>query len=142
MSTAESACGSWPSDLSLLKVSRQEMPASTRMRVLELSTIAVFPRLPLASTETETPMLPSIHSATVETGVTLWLSGTFEQSQREPKPRGLNANETAHQLLCGPALHNKSRRFRLQIPAQTPRSVPGKAFASRSSTQLSAPTGR
>src|SRR5271154_899285 len=39
-----------------LKVSRQEIPASTRIRVDELSTIALFPRLPLASTETETPM--------------------------------------------------------------------------------------
>jgi len=39
-----------------LKVSRQEIPASTRMRVEELSTMAEFPRLPLASTETETPM--------------------------------------------------------------------------------------
>jgi hypothetical protein len=39
-----------------LKVSRQEMPASTRMRVDELCTIVLFPRLPLASTETDTPM--------------------------------------------------------------------------------------
>jgi len=41
------------------------------MRALELSTIALFPRLPLASTETETAMLRSIHLYTVETGVTL-----------------------------------------------------------------------
>ena len=39
-----------------LKVSRQEIPASTRIHVVELGTIALFPRLPLASTETETPM--------------------------------------------------------------------------------------
>jgi hypothetical protein len=38
-------------------VSRQEMPASTRIFVRELEIIVLFPRLPLASTETETPML-------------------------------------------------------------------------------------
>jgi hypothetical protein len=37
-------------------VSRQEIPASTRILVRELETIVLFPRLPLASTETETPM--------------------------------------------------------------------------------------
>jgi len=35
---------------------RQEIPASTRMRVDELSTSVLFPRLPLASTETEAPI--------------------------------------------------------------------------------------
>jgi len=35
----------------------QEMPASTRMRVRVLATNAQFPRLPLASIETVTPML-------------------------------------------------------------------------------------
>ena len=39
-----------------LKVSRQEMPASTRMRVEELATSAQLPRLPEASIETLTPM--------------------------------------------------------------------------------------
>ena len=39
-----------------LTVSRQEIPASTRIFVRELETMALFPRLPLASTETETPM--------------------------------------------------------------------------------------
>jgi hypothetical protein len=39
-----------------LKVSRQEIPASTRIRVDELCTIVLFPRLPLASTETDTAM--------------------------------------------------------------------------------------
>jgi hypothetical protein len=39
-----------------LKVSRQEIPASTRILVDELRTIVLFPRLPLASTETDTPM--------------------------------------------------------------------------------------
>src|SRR5262249_12529478 len=48
--------GSRPIDFSRLKISRQEIPASTRIRALELSTRAAFPRLPLASTETETPM--------------------------------------------------------------------------------------
>jgi hypothetical protein len=37
-------------------VSRQEMPASTRIFVPELETIVLFPRLPLASTDTETAM--------------------------------------------------------------------------------------
>ena len=53
---AEISRGSRPKDLSRLKVSRQEIPASTRIRALELSTIAQFPRLPLASIETQTPM--------------------------------------------------------------------------------------
>jgi hypothetical protein len=39
-----------------LTVSRQEIPASTRIFARELATMALFPRLPLASTETETPM--------------------------------------------------------------------------------------
>ena len=39
-----------------LTVSRQEIPASTRIFVRELETIALFPRLPLASTDNETPM--------------------------------------------------------------------------------------
>jgi len=51
------------------------------MRALELSTIALFPRLPLASTETETAMLRSIHLYTVETGVTLQLSCYFRERQ-------------------------------------------------------------
>jgi hypothetical protein len=37
-------------------VSRQEIPASTRILVRELETMVLFPRLPLANTETETPM--------------------------------------------------------------------------------------
>src|SRR5947208_8739220 len=56
MRIAEISRGSRPSDLRRLKVSRQEIPASTRIRALELSTIAQFPRLPLASIETQTPM--------------------------------------------------------------------------------------
>jgi hypothetical protein len=39
-----------------LTVSRQEIPASTRILVREVETIVLFPRLPLASTETETPI--------------------------------------------------------------------------------------
>jgi hypothetical protein len=37
-------------------VSRQEIPASTKILVRELAIIVLFPRLPLASTETETPI--------------------------------------------------------------------------------------
>ena len=51
-----SECGSSPASFMRLKVSRQEMPASTRILVDELRTIMLFPRLPLASTETDTPM--------------------------------------------------------------------------------------
>src|SRR6266536_561888 len=72
---AEISRGSRPSDFSLLNVSRQEIPASTRMRAFELSTMAVFPRLPLASTEMRTPMPRSIPLLDVEVGVTVWLSG-------------------------------------------------------------------
>jgi hypothetical protein len=39
-----------------LKVSRQEMPASTKILVRVLATIAQFPRLPLASIDTLTHM--------------------------------------------------------------------------------------
>jgi hypothetical protein len=53
---ADRAWGSSPSTFIRLKVSRQEMPASTRMRVLALATKAQFPRLPLASIETFTHM--------------------------------------------------------------------------------------
>src|SRR5271163_1740544 len=45
-----------PSTRSRLKVSRPEKPASTRMRVLLVATRAQFPRLPLASTDTDTPI--------------------------------------------------------------------------------------
>src|ERR1019366_2206230 len=41
---------------SRLKVSRPERPASTRMRVELVATSEQFPRLPLASTETDTPI--------------------------------------------------------------------------------------
>jgi hypothetical protein len=53
---AESECGSSPAAFMRLNVSRHEIPASTRIRVDELCTIVLFPRLPLASTETDTPM--------------------------------------------------------------------------------------
>src|SRR2546430_16607524 len=77
--------GSPPAAFMRLKVSRQEMPASTRMRVLERHTMAQFPRLPEASTETETPMRGSIPFTAVETGVTLWLSDTFVRSARRDR---------------------------------------------------------
>src|SRR5438067_13937820 len=65
-----------------LKVSRHEMPASTRILVVALCTMAQFPRLPLASTETVTPMGGSLPLIAVETGVPFGLSGTLEQSRR------------------------------------------------------------
>ncbi len=48
-----------------LKVSRHEMPASTRIFVRELATNAQFPLLPLASIETVTHMLGSIRVSPV-----------------------------------------------------------------------------
>jgi hypothetical protein len=48
--------GSSPAAFMRLKVSRQDIPASTRMVVVALRMMALFPRLPEASTETETPM--------------------------------------------------------------------------------------
>src|SRR5579864_1777040 len=71
---AESDCGSSPSDFIRLNVSRQEMPASTRILVFALDTIAQFPRLPEASIDTLTPMLRSIRVNPVDSGVTFWLS--------------------------------------------------------------------
>jgi len=53
---AERVCGSSPCARMRLTVSRQEIPASTRILVREVETIVLFPRLPLASTETETPI--------------------------------------------------------------------------------------
>src|SRR5690242_2116222 len=61
MTMADSERGSSPADFNRLKVSRHESPASTRMRVAELCTIAQFPRLPLASTDTDTAM-PAAYS--------------------------------------------------------------------------------
>jgi hypothetical protein len=50
-----------------LKVSRQEIPASTRIRVVEVCTTALFPRLPLASTETDTAICRRILVKPVKT---------------------------------------------------------------------------
>ena len=58
MRMAEIACGSSASDFRRLKISRQEIPASTRIRVVALATTAQFPRLPLASMVTVT-LIPS-----------------------------------------------------------------------------------
>src|SRR5579864_3244620 len=63
-------CGSSPSDFIRLNVSRQEMPASTRILVQALATIAQFPRLPLASIETHTLMLAAYAHA-------LWIGSNF-----------------------------------------------------------------
>ena len=55
---AESDRGSSPSTFMRLKVSRQEIPASTRIFGLRSLTTALLPRLPLASTDTDTPICP------------------------------------------------------------------------------------
>jgi hypothetical protein len=57
-----------------LKVSRQEIPASTRIQVLALETRVLLPRLPLASTDTETPMFGSLAGMCCGKGVTISLS--------------------------------------------------------------------
>jgi hypothetical protein len=48
-----------------LKVSRQEIPASTKILVCVLATSAQFPRLPLASIDTVTHMHRSIRDPPV-----------------------------------------------------------------------------
>src|ERR1700693_6567775 len=53
---AESDRGSSPRTFNRLKVSRQEIPASTRIFVFEVCTTALLSRLPLASTDTDTPI--------------------------------------------------------------------------------------
>src|SRR5271163_3951601 len=53
---AEISSARSPSAFSRLKVSRPDRPASTRMRVVLVATSAQFPRLPLASTDTDTAM--------------------------------------------------------------------------------------
>src|SRR5882672_8916651 len=54
MTIAESERGSSPSAFMRRKVSRHEIPTSTRMRVVDVCTKAQFPRLPLASIVTDT----------------------------------------------------------------------------------------
>jgi hypothetical protein len=63
---AEIDAGSSPSNFMRLKVSRQEIPASTRIFVRELATSAQFPLLPLASIVTMTHMLGSILASPVD----------------------------------------------------------------------------
>src|SRR5947207_15024284 len=50
MKIAFRCCESSPADFMRLRVSRQEMPASTRMLPQELETTVQLPRLPLAKT--------------------------------------------------------------------------------------------
>src|SRR5215469_18473837 len=83
---ADSECGSSPTDFIRLKTSRHEMPASTRIFVLALATIAQLPRLPDASIETVTPMPASILVNPVDTIVTFWLADTKEHGERESRP--------------------------------------------------------
>src|ERR1700691_5331953 len=79
MRIAASDCGSSPSDFIRLNVSRQEMPASTKILVRVLATNAQFPRLPLASIEIVTHMLRRIRASPVDWGVTFWLSDTWDE---------------------------------------------------------------
>src|SRR5262249_32418166 len=51
------------------------MPASTRILVVELETIAQCPPLPEASMDTPTPMFASILVNPVDSVVTFWLAG-------------------------------------------------------------------
>src|SRR5271165_5214173 len=66
MTMAEIWSGRSPSARSRLNVSRPEMPASTRIRVVLLATRAQFPRLPLASRETDTAICLSLSRSPVE----------------------------------------------------------------------------
>src|SRR5713101_1406928 len=59
-----------PNARSRLKVSRPDRPASTRMRVALDATSAQFPRLPLASTDTDTPIAVAYPHR-------LWKRGSF-----------------------------------------------------------------
>src|SRR5579863_2331491 len=92
---AESECGSSPSALMRLKVSRQEIPASTRIFVVALATIAQLPRLPEASMETLTPILASILAHPVDSGVTFWLSRYLRYTGRTTG----SASDLSHELL-------------------------------------------
>src|SRR5579884_1941429 len=74
MTIALSDSGSLPWAFNRLKVSRQEMPASTRIRVDELSTMAALPRLPLANTDRDTPMRAAYL-------LTLWKRDNFLDSR-------------------------------------------------------------
>src|ERR671936_2203870 len=66
---ALSDAGSSPTAFMRRKVSRQEMPASTRMRVRELATTALLPLLPLARTVRRTAIAESILAMAVDEGV-------------------------------------------------------------------------
>src|SRR5579863_792898 len=76
---ADSECGSSPKAFIRLKVSRQEIPASTKILVQVLETMAQFPRLPDASMDTLTPIRVSILGNPVDSGVTFWLADTYER---------------------------------------------------------------
>src|SRR5690348_12825989 len=71
---AEMWSGDSPSARTRLKVSRQEMPASTRMRVVLLATTAQLPRLPLASKVTETPIWGAAYIEWLWIGSIFWVS--------------------------------------------------------------------
>src|SRR3954447_6191460 len=94
-----------------LKVSRQEMPASTRIFVLALATIAQLPRLPEASIETLTPMPASILAIPVDSGVTFWLADTSVRYQ------------TAIQRTSGPGLRVPEQRDSAEAESRRPDAV-------------------
>src|SRR4029077_13700221 len=81
---AESERGSSPRTLNRLKVSRQEIPASTRIFVFEVCTTALFPRLPLASTDTDTPIYSQNTRSCCGTGSNFLVSRDFRASRPQP----------------------------------------------------------
>src|SRR5581483_2423285 len=91
ISTADNDWASSPIAFIRLKISRQEMPASTRMRVLELATMALLPRLPLAKIETQTPMILQ-HSRNC-----LWKGSDYMVKQHLGARRG---RQNRHSELC------------------------------------------
>src|SRR5436853_1367356 len=74
MRMADISSGRSPNARRRLRVSRQERPASTRIRVVLLAISAQFALLPLASNETETAMAASLSLTVVERGVSFQLS--------------------------------------------------------------------
>src|SRR6516162_8492639 len=81
MTIAESARGSSPSAFMRLKVSRPEIPASTRILVLDVCTTALLPRLPLASTETDTAICSQHTCWCCESGSNFLVSGDFSADE-------------------------------------------------------------
>src|SRR5215471_14866348 len=113
MRTAESDLGSSASTLIRLKVSRQEIPASTRIFVVDVCTSALFPRLPLASNDTDTLILLQHNRSLCGRASTFLVSRDLRACRKLP---GIDALERRVSLLVsedvadGAAHHGASIR--------------------------------